>query len=62
MEQTIGFALSLPWGLVVFFAIGVLILMIISEITWKKMEHLPEDDEPWDEECHFEMQDEEDIA
>ena len=49
----IGPAISIPWGLVLYTFIGTVVLMIISEIWWRVMSHLPEDDMTWSEESRF---------
>ena len=46
----IGPQLSLPWGFMLFCVIIIVVLMIISMIVWKTMDHYPEDEEAWDDE------------
>lgn len=49
----VGPVLSVPVGFAIFTIICVIVLMILSEIAWKFMEHLPEDDEDWADGNHF---------
>ena len=49
----LGPVLSVPVGFAIFTIIGVIIVMILSEITWKMIEHLPEDDLDWSDGNHF---------
>ena len=46
----IGPYTSLPWGFMLFCVIIVVVLMIISMIVWKFMDHYPEDEESWSDE------------
>ena len=46
----LGPYLSLPWGFVLWCVCIVVVLMIISMIVWKTMDHYPEDEETWDDE------------
>ena len=45
--NTIGPIITLPWGFFLYTLIGVIILVIIGEIWWAKMEHFPEDEQPY---------------
>jgi len=59
----IGPQLSLPWGFVLFCVIIVAVLMIISMIVWKFMDHFPEDEEAWsDDDNSFVLQNEDDLT
>ena len=49
----LGPVLSVPVGFALFTTIGVIIMKILSEITWKMIEHLPEDDQDWSDGNHF---------
>ena len=49
----LGPVLTLPIGFAIFTIIGIVIMMILSEITWRKIEHLPEDDQDWSDGNHF---------
>ncbi len=51
--NTIGPIITLPWGFFLYTLIGVIILVIIGEIWWAKMEHFPEDEQPYSEGNHF---------
>lgn len=58
----LGPVLTLPIGFAIFTIIGIVIMMILSEITWRKIEHLPEDDQDWSDGNHFVIdQDKDDI-
>lgn len=59
----IGPILSVPVGFAIFTAVGVIIMMIASEIWWRCMKHLPEDEENYDPEApnHFEIMEEDDF-
>lgn len=53
----LGPVLSLPVGFAVYTAAWVAALMILSEVTWRLMKHLPEDEEkPNLDGAHFEVQ------
>jgi hypothetical protein len=49
----LGPFLSVPVGFAVYTIIWIIALMILSEVAWKFMEHLPEDDEDWEDDNHF---------
>jgi uncharacterized integral membrane protein len=49
----LGPHLSIPVGFAIFSAIIVGITIVFSDVMWKVMEHLPEDDEDWSPEHHF---------
>jgi hypothetical protein len=49
----LGPVLSVPVGFTIFTVIAIIIMMILSEITWVKSEHLPEDDLDWSDGNHF---------
>lgn len=49
----VGPVLSVPVGFAIFTIIGVIILMILSEIAWVITEHLPEDEQDWADGNHF---------
>ncbi len=52
----VGPILSLPVGFAIFTIICVIIFMILSEVTWHLMEHLPEDEEDYNPDgVHFEI-------
>jgi len=51
-----GPILTLPVGFTIFSVIVVAVYMILSEVFWRKMDHLPEDEEPWSEDRPFVMQ------
>ncbi len=58
----LGPVLTLPIGFAIFTIIGIVIMMILSEITWRKIEHLPEDDQDWSDGNHFVIdQDKDDV-
>ena len=58
----LGPVLTLPIGFAIFTIIGIVIMMILSEITWRKIEHLPEDDHDWSDGNHFVIdQDKDDV-
>ena len=58
----LGPVLTLPIGFAIFTIIGIVIMMIHSEITWRKIEHLPEDDQDWSDGNHFVIdQDKDDV-
>lgn len=53
----VGPVLSLPIGFAVFTIICVIAFMIASEVSWRLMTHLPEDEEVYDPDGeHFEIQ------
>lgn len=53
----VGPILSLPIGFAIFTIICVGIFMVLSEVTWRLMKHLPEDEEDYNPEGeHFEIQ------
>ena len=56
----IGPAIPIPWGLVVYIAILAVVMMIIAEICWRVMDHLPEDDIVVDDEHRFRLQKDDD--
>ena len=56
--NTIGPMISAPWGIILVAVIGILILIGVAELCWHTMPHYPEDDEPWDEDDHFVIQEE----
>ena len=56
----IGPILTLPVGFAVFTVIVVIVEMIIGEIAWKRMEHLPEDEQDWADGNHFVIEDDDD--
>jgi len=45
--MTLGPYTSLPWGFMLFCIGVVVVLMVISMIVWKFMDHYPEDEEAW---------------
>ena len=51
--NTIGPYISLPWGLTLYTVIGIVVLVVIGEIWWKKMKHFPEDEQAYSEGNHF---------
>ena len=51
--MTIGPYLSVPIGLAVFTVIITAVIILVGEIAWKVMDHLPEDDMPYSAENHF---------
>lgn len=53
----VGPILSLPIGFAVFTVICVIAFMIASEVWWRVMKHLPEDEEEYNPDgVHFEIQ------
>lgn len=53
----LGPVLSLPVGFAIFTIIFVILFMIASEVWWRVMKHLPEDEEDYNPEVeHFEIQ------
>ena len=56
--NTIGPILTLPWGPIILTVIGILIMILVGEILWRTMPHYPEDDEPFDPNDYFEIQEE----
>ena len=45
----IGPEVFLPWGLALYTLIGCAVLVVIGEIWWKLMKHLPEDEQAYSE-------------
>ena len=45
----LGPQLYLPWGFMGWCVGVIVVLMIISMIVWKCMDHYPEDEEAWDD-------------
>ena len=43
----LGPQLYLPWGFMLWCVSVIIVLMIISMIVWKCMDHYPEDEEAW---------------
>jgi len=54
----LGPVLTLPLGFAVFTAAVVIVEIIIGEIVWKTMDHLPEDELDWSEGNRFVIEDE----
>jgi len=54
----LGPILTLPIGFAIFTAAVVVVEIIISEIAWKAMDHLPEDELDWSEGNRFVIEDE----
>ena len=54
----LGPVLTLPLGFAVFTIIVVVVEIIIGEIAWKAMDHLPEDELDWSEGNRFVIEDE----
>jgi len=54
----LGPVLTLPLGFAVFTIIVVTVEIIIGEIAWKAMDHLPEDELDWSEGNRFVIEDE----
>jgi hypothetical protein len=49
----LGPHLSLPIGFAIWSVIIVAITVVLSDVAWRVMEHLPEDNEDWSAENHF---------
>ena len=57
-EMFLGPVLTLPLGFAVFTVAVVVVEIIIGEIAWKTMDHLPEDELDWSEGNRFVIEDE----
>lgn len=54
----LGTVLTLPLGFALFTVIIVAVEMIVGEIAWKFMDHLPEDEQDWASGNQFVIDDE----
>ena len=54
-----GPVLTLPLGFTFFTVAVVIVEMIIGEIAWKSMDHLPEDEQNWADGNRFVIEEEE---
>jgi len=57
-KMPLGPVLTLPLGFAVFTLVVVAVEIIIGEIAWKAMDHLPEDELDWSEGNRFVVEDE----